>query len=115
MAVKIASVIARQRVDDLEAAVPFYERLTGQTAERFDFAGVRLAAVGTFLLCCGPDEAVQKIAGVSTTVAVEDLATAVEQAVSAGAVVVAPVQLTPHGHRAVLRHSHGGVCEYVGP
>ncbi|WP_394297855.1 hypothetical protein [Streptomyces globisporus] len=48
----IVSVIARQRVDDLEAAVPFYERLTGRTADRFGFAGVRLAIVGPFLSCC---------------------------------------------------------------
>lgn len=29
---KIDSVIARQRVDDLDAAITFYERVTGQTA-----------------------------------------------------------------------------------
>ncbi|MEU6299239.1 hypothetical protein [Streptomyces erythrochromogenes] len=35
--------------------------------------------------------------------------------VEAGAEVVVPVQPTPNGHRAVLRHPHGGVFEYVGP
>ncbi|MFF3604195.1 VOC family protein [Streptomyces sp. NPDC002463] len=115
MPMKIDSVIARQRVDDLEAAIPFYERLTGQTAGRFEFAGVQLASVGPFLLFCGPDEAVRRVAGVSATLAVADLTTAVEEAVAAGATVVMPAQPTPNGHRAVLRHPHGGAYEYVGP
>ncbi|MER7468285.1 VOC family protein [Streptomyces sp. NPDC097981] len=115
MPMKIDSVIARQRVDDLEAAIPFYERLTGRTAGRFDFAGVHLASVGPFLLFCGPDEAVQRVAGVSATLAVADLAAAVEEGVAAGATVVMPAHPTPNGHRAVLRHPHGGVYEYVGP
>ncbi|MFJ3202967.1 VOC family protein [Streptomyces sp. NPDC086989] len=115
MPIKIDSVIARQRVDDLEAALPFYERLTDRTASRFEFAGVQLASVGPFLLFCGPDEAVQKVAGVSATLAVGDLTAAVEEGVAAGATVVMPAQPTPNGHRAVLRHPHGGVFEYVGP
>lgn len=115
MPTKIDSVIARQLVDDLEAAIPFYERLTGQTAGRFAFAGVHLASVGPFLLYCGPDKAVQRVAGVSATLAVGDLTVAVEEGVAAGATVVMPAQPTPNGRRAVLRHPHGGVYEYVGP
>ncbi|GAA0297999.1 hypothetical protein GCM10010302_40820 [Streptomyces polychromogenes] len=112
---KIESVIARQSVDDLEGAIPFYERLTGRKAERFEFAGVHLASVGTFLLFCGPDEAVSRIAAVTATLTVADLPSAVEEAVAAGATLVMPPQPTPNGHRAVLRHPHGGVYEYVGP
>ncbi|CAM5337249.1 VOC family protein [Streptomyces tanashiensis] len=115
MPMKIDSVIARQRVDDLDAAIPFYERLTGRTADRFAFAAVQLASVGPFLLFSGPDEAVQRVAGVSATLTVADLAEAVDEAVAAGATVVMPAQPTPNGHRAVLRHPHGGVYEYVGP
>jgi predicted enzyme related to lactoylglutathione lyase len=112
---KIDSVIARQRVDDLDEAVPFYERLTGETAARFAFAGVNLASVGPFLLFSGPDEAVRQVAGVAATLAVADLDAAVGEAVAAGATVVMPAQPTPNGHRAVLRHPQGGVYEYVGP
>ncbi|MEU9947313.1 VOC family protein [Streptomyces sp. NBC_00464] len=111
----IDSVIARQRVDDLDAAIPFYEKLTGLTAARFAFAGVTLAGIGPFLLFSGPDEAVQQVAGVAATLAVVDLKAAVDEAVAAGATVLRPAQPTPNGHRAVLRHPHGGVYEYVGP
>ncbi|MGA5142353.1 VOC family protein [Streptomyces azureus] len=89
--------------------------MTGRTADRFAFAGVHLASVGPFLLFCGPDEAVQRVAGVSTTLTVADLAAAVDEAVAAGATVLMPAQPTLNGHRAVLRHPHGGVYEYVGP
>ncbi|MFJ2775744.1 hypothetical protein [Kitasatospora sp. NPDC087315] len=51
----------------------------------------------------------------AATLAVSDLAAAVERGVAAGAVVVMPAQPTPNGHRAVLRHPDGGVYEYVGP
>ncbi|MFD9725337.1 VOC family protein [Streptomyces sp. NPDC059072] len=111
----IDSVVVRQRVEDLDAAVPFYEKLTGSTASRFAFAGVDLAGVGPFLLFAGPDEAAERVAGVSATLAVADLDAAVEGAEAGGAEVVMPVQPTPNGRRAVLRHPHGGVFEYVGP
>jgi predicted enzyme related to lactoylglutathione lyase len=111
----IESVVLRQRVQDLDAAVPFYEKLTGSTASRFSFAGVTLASVGPFLLFSGPDEAVQRVAGVTGTLAVADLAAVVEEAIAAGAEVVAPASPTPNGHRVVLRHPQGGVFEYVGP
>lgn len=111
----IDSVVVRQRVEDLDAAVPFYEKLTGSTAARFAFAGVTLASVGPFLLFAGPDEAVQRVAGVAATLSVPDLTAAVEEAEAGGAVTVMPIQPTPNGHRAVLRHPHGGVYEYVGP
>jgi predicted enzyme related to lactoylglutathione lyase len=111
----ITSVVVRQRVDDLEAALPFYERLTGQTASRFAFAGATLASIGPFLLFSGPDEVAGRLAGVAATLPVPDLKTAVKEGLAAGAELVAPVQATPNGHRAVLRHPHGGVYEYVGP
>lgn len=79
-AMAIDSVVVRQRVEDLDAAVPFYEKLTGSTAARFAFAGVTLASVGPFLLFAGPDEAVQRVAGVAATLSVSDLNAAVEEA-----------------------------------
>ncbi|QES58367.1 glyoxalase [Streptomyces venezuelae] len=109
----ITSMTLRRRVDDLEAAAPFYERLTGETADRFRFAGLELAAVGPFLLFSGPEEVAERFAGVAATLSVPDLDRAVSEAVEAGASLLAPAQSTPNGHRAVLRHPDGGVYEYV--
>ncbi len=110
----VKSAVIRQRVEDLGAAVPFYEKLTGATASRFAFAGVLLASVGPFLLFSGPEEAVRIVSGVSATLLVTDVDAAVALATAAGAEIVAPTASTPNGHRAVLRHPHGGVFEYVG-
>jgi predicted enzyme related to lactoylglutathione lyase len=109
----ITSVTLRRRVDDLEVAVTFYEQLTGETASRFQFASLELAAVGPFLLFSGSDEIAGRFAGVVATLSVPDLDQAVSGAVAAGAALIAPPQPTPNGHRAVLRHPDGGVYEYV--
>ena len=109
----ITSVTLRRRVDDLEAAVTFYEQLTGEAANRFAFAGLELAAVGPFLLFSGAGEAAGRFAGVAATLSVPDLDRAISGAVAAGAALIAPPGPTPNGHRAVLRHPDGGIYEYV--
>jgi predicted enzyme related to lactoylglutathione lyase len=109
----ITSVVLRRRVDHLEPAVVFYERLTGEPAARFQFAGLQLAGIGPFLLFSGPDEIAGRFAGVAATLSVPNLDTAVEDCVAAGAEVIAAAQATPNGRRAVLRHPDGGVYEYV--
>lgn len=97
----VESVIVRQRVDDLDAAVPFYEKLTGSTTSRFGFAGVTLASVGPFLLFSGPDEAVQGVTGVTATLTVADVEAAVREVVAGGAEVAA---------RASRRRTVTGPC-----
>ncbi|WP_198939751.1 hypothetical protein [Streptomyces sp. MJM1172] len=51
----------------------------------------------------------------AATLAVSNLDTAVEEPEAGGAEIVMLIQPTPNGRRAVLRHPHGGVFEYVGP
>ncbi|MYR62362.1 VOC family protein, partial [Streptomyces sp. SID625] len=51
---EILGTSLRVCVDDLETAVPFYERLAGTPALRFERGGVKVAAVGCFLLMSGP-------------------------------------------------------------
>jgi len=50
----ITGVVVRRRVPDLDAAIPFYEELTGAVGSRFAFGGAPLAAVGSFLLFTEP-------------------------------------------------------------
>ncbi|MCM3886508.1 VOC family protein [Frankia sp. R82] len=111
----VRSAVVRRQVEDLDAAVPFYEQVTGASSSRFAFAGVHLASVGPFLLFSGPEEAVRIVAGVAATLVVTDVDATVALATAAGAEIVAPAAKTPNGHRAVLRHPDGGVFEYVGP
>lgn len=60
-------------VDDLETAVPFYERLAGGTALRFERGGVQVAAVGCFLLMSGPEAQLEVLRKVAATIAVKDV------------------------------------------
>lgn len=110
----VKTFTVRHRVDDLDTAVPFYERLTGQGAQRFAFAGAQLAAIGPILLFSGPDEAVERISAVAATVSAPDLPATITTLRQWGAEVLADISATPNGHRAVVKHPDGGVFEYVG-
>lgn len=112
--VPVTSVTLRHKVDDLDAAIPFYEQLTGEAANSFEFSGLQLAAVGPFLLFSGPEEIATRFEGVAATLVVENLHQVVAAARSAGASEIAPPQPTPNGLRAILRHPDGAVFEYVG-
>ena len=70
---EILGTTLRICVDDLETAVPFYERLSGGPAMRFERGGVQVAAVGCFLLMSGPESELEVLRKVTATIAVEDV------------------------------------------
>jgi predicted enzyme related to lactoylglutathione lyase len=104
----------RRRVDDLDAAVDFYEALTGNAAQRFSFAGAELAAVGSFLLFEAVGELGDRLERVAATITVSDLDTHCELLAQLGADIEAPLSPTPNGRRLIARHPDGAVIEYVG-
>src|SRR5205823_2996329 len=55
---RVEQVLARVYVDDLDVALPLYERLAdGAPVRRFGFRAIELAWVGPFLLLAGaPDD-----------------------------------------------------------
>ncbi|MGW2488063.1 VOC family protein [Streptomyces sp. NPDC001606] len=100
-------------VDDLETAVPFYERLAGGRAQRFERGGVRVAAVGSFLLMSGPEEELELLRKVAATIAVPDVEEAHRLLTELGAHVVAGPVPTPVGRNLLAVHPDGAVFEYV--
>lgn len=60
-------------VDDLDAAVPVYERLASAEAMRFQNGPVEVAAVGPFFLMSGPEEHLNVLSKVKATLAVQDV------------------------------------------
>ncbi len=66
---EILGTTLRICVDDLEATVAFYERLTQSRALRFERGGVSVAAVGCFLLMSGPESELEVLRKVSATIA----------------------------------------------
>ncbi|MGW4564191.1 VOC family protein [Streptomyces sp. NPDC004561] len=100
-------------VDDLETAIPFYERLAGGRALRFGRGGVQVAAVGSFLLMSGPEEELEVLRKVAATIAVKDVEEAHRLLTELGAQIVAGPVPTPVGRNLIARHPDGSIFEYV--
>ncbi|MFD4571028.1 VOC family protein [Streptomyces sp. NPDC058417] len=109
----ILGATLRVCVDDLEAAVPFYEGLAGTPAQRFERGGVRVAAVGCFLLMSGPAAELDVLRAVAATIAVTDLDAVRKTAAELGADIVAGPLETPAGRNLIVRHPDGAVYEYA--
>ncbi|MCL7428330.1 VOC family protein [Streptomyces sp. NPDC052415] len=110
---EILGATLRVCVDDLETAVPFYERLAGGPALRFERGGVQVAAVGCFLLMSGPEAELEVLRKVAATIAVKDVVEARDVLVGLGARVVAGPLATPAGRNLIAMHPDGAVYEYV--
>ncbi|MDT0566813.1 glyoxalase/bleomycin resistance/dioxygenase family protein [Streptomyces sp. DSM 3412] len=110
---EILGTTLRICVDDLEAAVPFYERLSGGPAMRFERGGVQVAAVGCFLLMSGPESELEVLRKVAATIAVEDVDEANRVLTDSGAHVLAGPIPTPVGRNLIAVHPDGSVYEYA--
>ncbi|MGW0911335.1 VOC family protein [Streptomyces sp. NPDC002784] len=110
---EILGATLRVCVDDLETAVPFYERLAGGRALRFERGGVQVAAVGCFLLMSGPEAELEVLRKVAATIAVQDVVEARDVLVELGARVIAGPLATPAGRNLIAMHPDGAVYEYV--
>ncbi|AOR31156.1 glyoxalase [Streptomyces fodineus] len=100
-------------VDDIETAVPFYERLAGGRAQRFERGGVQVAAIGSFLLMSGPEEELEILRKVAATIAVKDVEEAHGLLTELGARILAGPVPTPGGRNLLAMHPDGSVFEYV--
>lgn len=100
-------------VDDLDAAVPAYERLASTEAVRFTQGPVDVAAVGPFFLMSGPTEHLEILRKIAATLAVKDVDEAVADLKAVGAQIVAGPKGTPIGRSVIARHPDGSVFEYV--
>ncbi|MEU9986722.1 VOC family protein [Streptomyces sp. NPDC048045] len=100
-------------VDDLDTAIPFYERLTGGDALRFERGGVQVAAIGSFLLMSGPEAELEVLRKVAATIAVKDVAEAHRLLSDLGARIIAGPLPTPVGRNLLAMHPDGSIFEYV--
>jgi predicted enzyme related to lactoylglutathione lyase len=109
----ILGATLRVCVDDLETAVPFYERLAGGRALRFERGGVQVAAIGCFLLMSGPPEELDLLRKVSATIAVKDVEEAHAVLTDLGAHILAGPLPSPVGRNLLAMHPDGMIYEYV--
>lgn len=109
----ILGATLRVCVDDLETAVPFYERLAGGRALRFERGGVQVAAIGCFLLMSGPEAELEVLRKVAATIAVKDVEEAHQVLTDLGAHILAGPLPTPVGRNLLAMHPDGAIYEYV--
>jgi hypothetical protein len=107
----ITGVIARVVVDDLDAAIPLYQRLSeASEVQRFAFGDVELASVGPFLLLAGNTAAFSNRVA---TLLVKDLGPVVEAIRAAGGELLDGPAPGPNGDRLIARNPDGAVFEYI--
>ncbi len=100
-------------VNDLDAAIGVYERLTGAEAQRFQQGGVSVAAVGCFFLMSGPEAELSILRKITATIAVADVDAAVDDLRAVGAQIVAGPVASAAGRVLVALHPDGSIFEYV--
>lgn len=107
----IIGVLARVTVDDLDAALPFYQHVTGGgEPHRFTFRDLTLARVGPFLLISGNTQA---YADRTATLLVQDLAPVISELTRTGGEVLEGPAPGPNGRRLIARHPDGSSFEYI--
>jgi predicted enzyme related to lactoylglutathione lyase len=110
----VVAILANIPVPDLDAAVPFYQRLTGaDEVVRFEFGALHVARVGTFLLTEGRLEGWS--AQQHVTVVVKSIQEITDAAEAGGAEVLEGPHHVPNGTRLIVRHPDGAVVEYMQP
>jgi predicted enzyme related to lactoylglutathione lyase len=110
---EILGTSLRVCVDDLDAAIAVYERLTNAEALRFNNGPVSAAAVGPFILMSGPAGHLEVLRKITATLAVRDADVAVTELKAVGAEIITGPQPTPIGRSVVARHPDGSIFEYV--
>ena len=105
----IQGVLARVFVDDLDAAIPFYEQIAQDSARRFSFRDVELARIGSFLLLAGDTDTYRDRVA---TLLVKDLRPVLDALDGAGEIIEGPAP-APNGARLIARHPDGSIFEYI--
>jgi predicted enzyme related to lactoylglutathione lyase len=102
--------------EQLEMAIAFYERLSGQTCRvRFVYAeeDLELASVGSFLLIAGREAILTSFKAISMTIVVRSIMACQDLLVSEGATMIDGPKQVPTGWNMHARHPDGTLVEYV--
>ena len=115
---KILNILVRRylALEDMDAAVTFYESLVGQRARlRFDYPErqLKLAQVASILLIAGTPESLEPFTDTHMTFLVDDLGAYEQHLPDLGVEIIRAPQDVPTGRNMLVRHPDGSVVEYV--
>ncbi len=100
----------------LEGSVAFYERLLGTECDMrmpYPEKNLALAAVGSFLVIEGTEEALQPFRETTGTLLVDDVEPYLRRLRDGGAEIIHPPVDVPSGRSFTARHPDGTLVEYV--
>ncbi len=113
---KVLQKLNRFYVNDMDAALAFYEELLNQKCTvRFCYAeaGLELAQVADILILAGSDEALTPFCETKATFVVDAIAEFKDHLMNNGAVIIRDLKQVPTGVNMTVRHADGTIIEYV--
>jgi len=113
---KIKQILTRVYVNDINAAISFYEQLTNDKCSRqFEYkqAELEIASVNNILIIAGSDKALEIYKNTSATFLVDSVIEFREYLLKNGALVIRDIQQVPTGYNMTFKHKDGLIVEYV--
>lgn len=115
---KVLNILTRRYrpLEQLDAAVAFYEALIGQPARlRFDYPryDLRLVQVASILFIAGTEQSLKRFTATHMTFMVEDIEAFVAYLPTVGATVVETPKTVPTGRNMLIRRTDQTLVEYV--
>ena len=104
------------RHEQLEAAVRFYEELSGEPCGlryEHDRDGIRAAVVGGVHIIAGAEAGLYDHADIRATYLVDHVEHFIDSLLRLGAEIVEDPTNAPQGHSMIVRHPDGLLVEYV--
>jgi hypothetical protein len=112
----VKQILARIYVNDIETAIDFYEKLTGEKCTgRFQYkqAGLELVQIKDLLIIAGTNEALFPFRGTNATFLVDSVKEYRSFLLKNNAVIIRDIQDVPTGWNMTVKHVDGLVVEYV--
>ena len=113
---KVNQILSRFYVSDMDKAIEFYEEiLNDKCNSRFIYkeANLELAQVGSILLLCGSDEALEPFKDTKATFLVDSIIEFKDFLLKNRAKIIRDIKEVPTGFNLTARHSDGTIVEYV--
>ncbi len=113
---KINQILKRFYVEDIEAAIAFYEKILDEKCDlRFKYPqeNLELAQIGNILILAGSNEALKPFRDTKATFLVESVIEFKDFLLNNGATIIRDLKAVPTGMNMTVKHLDGTVVEYV--
>ncbi len=115
---RVLNILVRRylALDEIDAAVAFYEELIGQKRRlEFDYPeyDLKLSQVASILFIAGTDKSLAPFRATEATFLVKDLDAFAAHLPKTGSIIVEAAKPVPTGRNMLVRHPDGMLVEYV--